>query len=126
MKEEVRKSLYKVEILFIKIIPIIIAGCCLLNTIMSYIGIKTELLTYIAGIGILPIAFFYLTSYVFKFCEYHRMFLHYIVVNNIICYIDYVYEIPVSDKQYLILHFMIAGIFMFLIIYLKFKLCKKL
>ena len=46
----------------------VLAGCFLANTILSYFGIETEVLSYVAGIGILPLLFIYLSSFVFKFC----------------------------------------------------------
>lgn len=119
-------ALYKLEILFLKIIPMVLAGCFLANTILSYFGIETEVLSYIAGIGILPLLFIYLSSFVFKFCIYHRMFIYYIFTNNIICFIDDKYGIPISCRNYLVLHLIAAAIFLFIILYLKFKLCKHL
>ena len=104
----------------------VLAGCFLANTILSYFGIETEVLSYIAGIGILPLLFIYFSSFVFKFCVYHRMFIYYIFTNNIICFIDDKYEIPISYRSYLVLHLIIAAIFLFIILYLKFKLCKHL
>lgn len=119
-------ALYKLEILFLKIIPMVLAGCFLANTILSYFGIETEVLSYIAGIGILPLLFIYLSSFVFKFCVYHRMFIYYIFTNNVICFIDDKYGIPISCRSYLVLHLIVAAIFLFIILYLKFKLCKHL
>lgn len=118
------KILYKIELYLLKIIPMLLAICNLMNTILSYFGFDVKIFTYIVGIGILPIIFLYISSYVFKFCSYHRMFLHYIVVNNVLCYIDYEYGINISDKDYLSIHLIIAGIFLFTILYLKQKLCK--
>lgn len=37
----------------------------------------------------MPIAFLYLASYVFEFCEYHRIFLHYVAIDTILTTIDY-------------------------------------
>ena len=115
------KILYKIELYLLKIIPMLLALCNLTNTILSYFGIDVKLFTYIAGIGILPIIFLYISSYVFKFCSYHRMFLHYVVVNNVLCYIDYEYGIDISDKDYLSIHLIIAGIFLFIILKLRLK-----
>lgn len=122
--ESSRRRLYKLEVLVLKLIPMVIAACCLLNTFLSYLNIETEILSYLSGIGLLPTLFLYLSSIVFKFCIYHRLFIYYIIVNNIICYIDYKYSIPISDKDYLNLHIFIVGIFLFIILYIKFKLCE--
>ena len=118
-------ALYKLEILFLKIIPMVLAGCFLANTILSYFGIETEVLSYIAGIGILPLLFIYLSSFVFKFCVYHRMFIYYILVNNVLCFIDDKWGIPISNIEFVLLHIILAGISLFLILFLKFKIWKK-
>lgn len=45
------------------------------------------------------------------------MFLHYVAVSTILCSIDYEWGLPIEDWKYLILHFIIAGIFLFLVLY---------
>lgn len=115
------KILYKVELYLLKIIPMLLAGCYLLDTILSYFYIDTSIFSLLGGISIFPLIFLYVSSYVFKFCEYHRMFLHYIVVNDILSWIDYSYGLPFDNLEYLVLHMSIAGIFLFIILYLKQK-----
>ena len=119
--ENLSKALYKIELYLLKVIPMIIAALCLANTTLFYFGIDATILTYIGGVSFLTLGFLYLSSYVFKFCAYHRMFLHYIVVVNILSYIDLEYGIPLSDFNLFIMYTSIAAIFMFLIIYLKVK-----
>ena len=99
----------------------IMAALCLVNTTLFYFGVDAPILTYIGGISFLTLGFLYLSSYVFRFCEYHRMFLHYIVVINILSYIDMAWGIPISDSNLFILYTSIAVIFMFIIIYMKVK-----
>ena len=82
MVENLRsKLLYKIELRLLKIIPMILALTALLNSILSYFNIDLYILSYIGGISIFTMVFLYLSSYVFKFCEYHRIFLHYVVVT---------------------------------------------
>ena len=73
--EKLRKNnnLYRVLLIILKYIPIVIALCYMLNTIF-YI----EPLSNIVGVSLLTWIFLYLSSVVFKFCFYHRMFLWYI------------------------------------------------
>ena len=98
MVENLRsKLLYKIELRLLKIIPMILAFTALLNSILSYFNIDLYILSYIGGISIFTMIFLYLSSYVFKFCEYHRMFLHYVVVTWIINTIDYYIGIPIND-----------------------------
>ena len=120
------KTLYKIELGLLKVIPMILALAALLNSILSYFGIDLYILSYIGGVSIFTMLFLYLSSYVFKFCEYHRMFLHYIVSTWIINIIDYYVGIPISDLEYLCLQMIIAGISLFIILYLYVRSHKKL
>ena len=103
----------------------ILAFTALLNSILSYFNIDLYILSYIGGISIFTMVFLYLSSYVFKFCEYHRMFLHYVVVTWIINTIDYYIGIPINDLEYLCLQMIIAGISLFIILLLYYKTNKK-
>jgi hypothetical protein len=115
------KTLYKLELGLLKIIPMLLAGCYLLDTILSYFYIDLPIFSILGGMSILPLIFLYISSYVFHFCEYHRMFLHYVVVNDILSWIDYSYELPIDNFAYFTLHIAVAGIFLFIILYLKVK-----
>lgn len=76
------KNPYKVELYLLKIMPMVIALAYLVNTVSSYFGVDIPILASIAGMSLIPLIFMYISSYVFKFCEYHRMFLHYIAGGN--------------------------------------------
>lgn len=114
------KYIYKIELYLLKIIPMLLALCSFLNTILFYFGINLTILTYLGGVSFLTLGFLYISSYAFQFCSYHRMFLHYILVVNIISYIDMEFNIPISDFNLLILYSTIAFISM-IIILIKFK-----
>lgn len=103
----------------------LLAFITLLNSVLSYFGIDLYILSYIGGVSIFTIIFLYLSSYVFRFCEYHRMFLHYIVVTWIINIADYYIGIPVSNLEYLCLQIIIAGITLFIILFLYVKNYKR-
>ena len=118
------KTLYRLFLGFLKIIPMTMAGLFLLNTVLSYFGIDYSIISYLAGVGLIPWLFIMLASYTLRFCEYHRMFLWYIIVNNIVCWIDDNYGLPVSDRGYLVLHFIVAGLFLFLVLYFHQK-CRR-
>lgn len=112
------KTLYKIELWFLKVILMLMALNTLSNSILSYFDIDLTIFSYIGGVSLLPLIFFYLSSYVFKFCEYHRMFLHYMLITDCINVYDYHTGFPISDLEYLYLHMIIAGISLFLILYL--------
>lgn len=115
------KRLYKIELYLLKIMPMLLAAIYLINTVLSYYDIIVPALTYIGGLSFIPLVFMYISSYVFRFCSYHRMFLHYIVVNDSINLIDYCYTLPISDWDLFTLHMGIAGISLFIILYLYVK-----
>lgn len=96
----------------------IIAELSLLNTILSYFYIDVTILSYLGGVSFLTLGFLYISSYVFKFCAYHRMFLHYTVVNNLINIYDYYFVIPLDTITMIVVQLIIAGIFIFIILYL--------
>lgn len=115
------KDLYKIELYLLKVMPMLLAAIYLVNTVLSYYDIIIPVLSHIGGLSFIPLVFMYVSSYVFRFCSYHRMFLHYIVVNNSINLIDYYYTLPISDWELLILHISVAGIILFIILYLYVK-----
>lgn len=122
MVERLRsKVLYKYELYLIKILPAIMAGLCLLNTVLSYFCIDLPILSYIGGISFLPLCFFYLSSIVFKFCIYHRLFIHYIALNWVMNIYDLYIGIPCGDRTLLSIYLIITGIFIFLIVYFRQK-----
>lgn len=121
-EERLNKYLYKAELYLIRNIPLVMACIYLLNTILSYFNIDVPLLSYIAGTSLLELIFLYLSSYVFKFCIYHRLPIHYITINWILNIIDMYIGIPVSDKEILSIYLAIAGITILLMLYFKFKL----
>ena len=111
------KYLYKIVILALKIIPMLLALFDIVNTLLGFLGIECHWISYFGGISILTLVFLYLVSYVFGFCRYHRMFLHYVLVTNTISIIDFEVGIPVSNLTLLGIHTVILGIFLFLILY---------
>lgn len=100
----------------------VVAFNCLLNTVLSRYDIDIEFLSYFGGCSILMLLYLYVSSYVFKFCEYHRMFLHYIVVNTGLNTYDLYVGIPLeSDRAAISMYISIACIFLFIILYLYVK-----
>lgn len=118
-----KKFYYKLELIYVKYSPMLIALGLLLNSILCYFHIYTLYYIggYLFGVSLLTIGHMYNSSRVYKFCKYHRMFIHYIIVNNILNAIDYYIGVPISSRSLLYVHFVIAGIFLFLILYYYLK-----
>ena len=117
----VGKSLYKIELLIIKVIPFIIMLCYVLNSTLSYFNLNGEIFSVIGGQSILTWIFLYVSSFVFKFCIYHRLPLYYILISDILAYYDNIIGIPISNKELFVLNISIMGVFILLIVYFKFK-----
>lgn len=98
----------------------------LANTVEDWV-----ILPHILGTVIAPLAFVYLTSYVFRFCAFHRMFIHYYAFVELLNVTDYYVRIPISDEAITILHdsvtiiFLISVVITYIIKYKKDK-CLKL
>lgn len=116
-EDQLRKSSHKLLLVVLKFIPMITAMCYLLNTALALVGIDAPILSHICGMSLLPWLFILIATYVFRFCAYHRMFLYYILVSDIINIFDYYVGIPLSAYNMVMLHFNVAGIFLFLILY---------
>ena len=128
VEENSRLSNYekgKLFIGFLKILPMVLAGLFLLNTVLSYFDIDLPVISYIASVGFIPWLFIMATSYKLHFCEYHRMFLWYILVNNILCWTDMEFGLPISNWNFFVLHIIIAGFFLFLVLYFHQKCRRK-
>jgi hypothetical protein len=106
------KVLYKATLLLLKILPMIMAFSYLImfvlaNTIEDYV-----IIPHIIGTVIAPLIFVYLASYVFKFCAFHRIFIHYYAFIELLNVTDYYIRIPISDEAITLLHDSITAIFL--------------
>lgn len=104
---------------YLKILPMMMAGLYLINTVLSSFNIDYSIFSYIAHL--LGWYLILKASYLFGFCTYHRMFLWYILVNDIICITDYEFGLPISNWNLFVLHIIVAGIFLFLVLYFRLK-----
>lgn len=127
-KEDVLRSkvLYKVLLISLKIIPMLIAMCYMLNTALAYIDIGIPVLSNLAGMSLFTWMFVYLASIVFKFCAYHRMFLYYILITDLLNIVDYYVGISMSDFNLMMLHSVIIGLTLFIVLYLYVKNHKRI
>ena len=119
MKDNLNPRTYKIALLLIKTIPMLAAVCYGANSLLAYLGIDLEVIGYM--VLALFIALLYILSYVFRFCAYHRMFIHYIFGVDIINIIDYYIGIPISDVHLFCLYLILTCIAMFITLYLYVK-----
>jgi hypothetical protein len=112
-KSKESNNLYKVLLLILKYTPMVIAFCYMLNTVF-YI----EPLSNIAGVSLLTWIFLYIASVVFNFCAYHRMFLWYILIDDLLNIVDYYWQIPLSTDNILRIHNVLIGVTLFIVLIL--------
>ena len=94
----------------------VLATFSFLDTILAYIGIDAPVLSYLNAL--LVWLFLYLSSFVFKFCRWHRMFLYYLLVEGIINWYDYEFTIPLSLRPMIAIQLCLAVIFISIGLYL--------
>lgn len=115
------KFLYKIELVGIKLIPMIIALAYFIDTILDAYEIDVEFLSHLFGLAFLPWCFLLLSSFVFRFCLFHRLPLYYIALNHLISLIDYYIGIPVDLKAWVVGHIAILFIFILWMVVLHIK-----
>jgi hypothetical protein len=121
VNKQLNIKLYKLLILSSKVFPILIALCYLLNVVLSYFGMNDVPLNYLGGMSFIPLLYLYITSYTLKLCNYHRIYLHYIVIVDIINILDFYQFIPLTNLEYMMLFLILFILAMFIILYLKLK-----
>lgn len=119
MEEKLSLKLVKIFRIYLKVLPIILAIISFTNCALAFCGIQLKIYAHI--FFFLIISFIYVASYVLKFCEYHRINLHYIVIIYIINCYDYYIGIPVDYKELFIIYSIITFIAIVIGIYLKLK-----
>jgi hypothetical protein len=125
------KTLYKITLLTFKMLPMIMSFSYLIMFVLANTVEDWVIIPHILGTVIAPLAFVYLTSYVFKFCAFHRMFIHYYAFVELLNVTDYYVRIPISDEAITLLHdsvtiiFLISVVITYIIKYKKDK-CLKL
>ena len=125
-KQKLNKQLYLLEIKLLKILPFLTAFIYFINTILSAFGIDISALSYISGMSLLPIIFVYLSSYVFKFCEYHRIFIHYVLILEILTTVKWYYPVIVTSELVLNISFILSGLLMLCVVFFNvYKIYKK-
>lgn len=109
------------EIKLLKILPSLIALIYFINIILNLFDVSLNSLSYIAGMSFIPLLFMYISSYVFQFCEYHRLPLHYILITNLLSIIGYEFEITIDVWLYIVIHSVLFGLAIVVALYLYLK-----
>lgn len=125
------KALYKITLYVLKILPMIMAFSYLIMFVLANTVESLVIVPHIIGTVIAPLAFVYLTSYVFRFCAFHRLFIHYYAFVELLNVTDYYIRIPISDAAITFIHdsvtivFLILAVVMYIYKYKKDKCLKQ-
>ena len=110
----------------LKILPAIMAGSYVIEMISIFLGFGTQVLVNFIGMIVAPILFMYLASYVFKFCEYHRIFIHYVLILEILTTVKWYYPVIVTSELVLNISFVLSGLLMLCVVFFNvYKIYKK-
>lgn len=116
---DITKSLYKLDLYLIKIAPFIISVGYIINNVLLSFNIHIPFLDDIINLSLIPFIVLYISSFVFKFCVYHRLPLYYILFINIINLINACTNIFAGNTINIIIS--VIGIVVLGIVYLKHK-----
>lgn len=112
---------HKLMVYLLKILPVVMTVSYLLNALGALIGQQFQILTHYIGL-LSPMLFMYISSHVFKFCSFHRLFIYYIAVVELLRVIDWYFRNP----GWSIFHYIATGLLALgVIIYTIKKKCYK-
>ena len=118
------KALYKVTLGSLRVLPMIMVLGYFLMLIGFYFDSKYIVIPHILGTVLPPLAFIYIVSYVFRFCAFHRMFIHYYAFIDLLNVTDHYISIPISDEAITTLHDSVTIVFLVMVVItyiIKFK-----
>lgn len=108
----------KLQLKVVKLLPITLAFIHVLSSYLNYVDVDTLFLSFLGGISFLSLLFLYISSFAFKFCNYHRMFIHYLTTTEVINWMDYVIGIPLTDVRMLLVLMILYGITCFIALFM--------
>lgn len=115
------KNLYKLLLVVLKGLPMVMALGFVISNTIPRINPVLNMIVHICGLLIPQFAFMYLSSYIFRFCSYHRIFLHYILAIQAITVTDWYIGIPISNNEIRYLQYAVSVVFAIIAIYLYIK-----
>lgn len=114
---------HKVFLLIAKWIPVAVAAGILINNTLAMLDVKDvilDLFDITVGSSLAFVIMMYACSYVFNFCYWHKIVITYdLFVLSYILLIRYTNIGECSDGLLLTIHYILAGIFIALIWYVK-------
>jgi hypothetical protein len=112
------KQQVKILSIVIKYLPPFIALMYFINSVLSLCDIYISAITFMCSCGFIPLLLIYVCCCVLKFCTNYKAYLAYIAVNNLLNWVDYIWNFT---ENILISWILLIGTFFILISYLMIK-----
>ena len=131
------KELYKIDLFLLKLLPMIMAFSYMIAQYAALLNIGSgfilvlQIVTHYLGLLLAPMMFMLISSKVFQFCNYNRLFIYYILVIQLMNITNWYFKIPISNLAYNVTQDIITVGFLLiaLIMYIKkrrqIRLCNK-
>lgn len=107
----ISRTQHQYLMLIFKWLPAVMAFSFFMNVYCAFAGVWFQVITHFLGLAITPLVFYYIASYIFHFCWYHRLFIHYIAIEELINLTDWYFRIPISNEAICYVHFTITAVF---------------
>ena len=111
----------RIFLIVIKWIPFIMSLLIVFNLIFDLIGIPTIIFSILGDSSLITVLFILLASFLFQFCVYHRLFIYYILLYDIISWLDYIFIFDLSSKLFISISIIIFVIICIVTLYLHIK-----
>lgn len=114
----------KLLLILIKYLPLIqLVGILLSNTLYYFdvCRVCSYILDWSVAQSVSAILLFYICSYTFEFCVWHRLIITANLINISIAIIDIIFVIPIGNLELLTIYYLISAIFILIATYTHIK-----
>ena len=102
------------------------AGSYLASNITNYFGLGLQVFIHFSGMVVAPILFMYIASSVFHFCAYHRLFIHYVLITEMLTTLKWYFPFILTSQVIINSNIILTSILIICtVIYHSMKLYKK-
>lgn len=98
------KSVYKITVKLLKLLPMIMVLSYFIMLGLSFVADRYVVIPHVLGTVIAPLVFIYLISYVFRYCTFHRLFIHYYVFIQLLNVIGHYHWLPTDGETTTLIH----------------------
>lgn len=105
------KNLYKFTVSLLKLLPMVMVVSYFLMLLLFFTADRYIVIPHVLGTVIAPLVFIYLISYVFRYCAFHRMFIHYYAFIQLLNVIGHYNWLPTDGETTTLIHDSVTIVF---------------